>query len=121
MLRSSLIALCLAASATTALAQTIPSAEASKHIGEQATVCGVIAGKHTADRAKGKPTFVDIDGAFPHQTFTVVIWEDDKGKVGDFPASGNVCVSGKIAVYKDVPQIVLRDVKSWTTSSATRN
>lgn len=119
MLRSSLIVLSLVASATTAIAQTIPAAEASKHVGEQATVCGNIAGKHTADKAKGKPTFVDIDGAFPHQTFTVVIWDDDKGKVGDFPASGNVCVSGKIAVYKDVPQIVLHDAKSWTTSSST--
>jgi hypothetical protein len=119
MLRSSLIVLCLAASAAISFAQTIPTAEASKHVGEQATVCGVIAGKHTADRAKGKPTFVDIDGAFPHQTFTVVIWDDDKGKVGNFPASGNVCVSGKIEIYKDVPQIVLHDAKSWRTSSAT--
>ena len=119
MLRSSLTALCLVASATAILAQTLPTAEASKHVGEQATVCGTISGKHTADKAKGKPTFVDIDGAYPHQAFTVVIWDDDKTRVGDFPSSGNVCVSGRIAVYKEVPQIVLHDAKSWTASSAT--
>ncbi len=120
MLCLSLIALCLVTSATAILPQTIPTAEASKHVGEQATVCGTIAGKHTADKAKGKPTFVDIDGAYPHQAFTVVIWDDDRSRVGDFPASGNVCVSGKIVVYKEVPQIVLHDAKSWTTSSAVR-
>jgi hypothetical protein len=118
MLRSSLISLCLVASGAAILAQTIPTAEARKHVGEQTTVCGTIAGKHTADSAKGKPTFIDIDGAYPHQAFTVVIWDDDKNKVGVFPASGNVCVSGKIEVYKEVAQIVLHDAKSWTIPPA---
>jgi hypothetical protein len=118
MLRPSLIALCLMAPAAIAFAQTLSTAEALKHVGEQATVCGLIAGKHTAENAKGKPTFVDIDGAFPHQTFTVVIWEDSKSKVGEFPSSGNVCVTGKIAIYKEVPQIVLHDAKDWHTQPA---
>jgi hypothetical protein len=110
--RSTLIAICLLA--VTAQAQTVSTSEASKHIGEQATVCGQIADRHTAEKSNGKPTFVDLDHAFPNQTFTIVIWERDKAGVGDFPSSGNVCVTGQIAQYKGIPQIVLHDAKSWS-------
>ncbi len=54
--RSTLIAICLLA--LTARAQTLSISEASKHIGERATVCGQIAEKHTAENSSGKPTFV---------------------------------------------------------------
>jgi len=114
MKRLSLPISCLLLFACTVQGQNIPAAEASKHIGEQATVGGKITSKHTADSARGKPTFIDIDGAFPHQTFTLVIWEDDKAKVGDFPSTGTVCATGKIAEYKGVPQIVLHDAKGWS-------
>jgi len=97
-------------------AQTISAGEASKHVGEQGTVCGQIADKHTADGARGKPTFIDLEHGFPHQTFTIVIWESDKDKVGEFPTHGNVCVTGAIAEYKGVPQIVLHDAKSWSST-----
>lgn len=118
MLRPLLTALYVVASVLATQAQSIASSDASRHVGEQATVCGVIAGKHTAESAKGKPTFVDIDGSYPHQVFTVVIWDDAKAKVGDFPSSGKVCVSGKIAEYKGTPQIVLHDVKDWSAQPA---
>jgi hypothetical protein len=118
--RSTLIAICLLA--LTAQAQTVSVSEASKHVGGQATVCGQITGKHTAEKSSGKPTFVDLDHPFPNQTFTIVIWERDKGGVGDFPLSGNVCVTGQIAQYKGIPQIVLHDSKnrSVTQKSAAR-
>jgi hypothetical protein len=119
MLRLSLFALCLIVCAVPTHAQNIPASEASKHVGEQATVCGKIVSRHTAENAHGKPTFIDLGAAFPHQAFTTVIWEDDKNKVGDFPSSGSVCVTGKIAEYKGVPQIVLHDAKSWFASPAT--
>jgi hypothetical protein len=111
---STLIAICLLA--LTARAQTLSISEASKHIGERATVCGQIAEKHTADNSRGKPTFVDLDHAFPNQTFTIVVWERDKAGVGDFPSSGNVCVTGQVSQYKGIPQIVLHDAKSWSVA-----
>ena len=63
------------------------------------TVCGQVVSKHTADNANGKPTFVDLDHAFPNQNFTVVIWDRDKIKVGDLPSSGDVYVTGIITRY----------------------
>jgi len=35
--------------------QTIPAAEAAKHVGEKATVCGVVASASYASRTKGHP------------------------------------------------------------------
>lgn len=120
MLRLLLTALYVATSVSATQAQTIATSDASKHVGEQVIVCGVIAGKHTAESAKGKPTFVDIDGSYPHQVFTVVIWNHARAKVGDFPSSGRVCVSVKIAEYKATPQIVLHDglrsPQAWANS-----
>ena len=111
------IAFCILISAGFLQAQTIPAGEASKHVGEQGTVCGQVADKHTADGARGKPTFIDLEHGFPHQSFTVVIWDADKDRVGDFPSTGSVCVTGPIAMYKGVPQIVLHDSKSWSRES----
>jgi len=112
-----MIALCLLVSIAAAKAQSIPASEASKHVGEQMTVCGQVVSKHTADNANGKPTFVDLDHAFPNQTFTVLIWDRDKSKVGDLPSSGNVCVTGTITQYKGVSEIVLHDAKVWRVSA----
>jgi len=101
-------------------AQNIPAADAAKHIGEHATVCGVIVGQHTLESARGKPTFVDIDRAFPHQAFTLVIWDDDKAKVGALPSSGNICVTGTITEHKGTPQMVLHDAKDWSSKPVDR-
>jgi hypothetical protein len=46
-----------------AIAQTISSADAKNHIGERATVCGLVANQHVAPQSQGKPTFIDLDSA----------------------------------------------------------
>jgi len=48
--------------------------EASGHVGENATVCGVVASGKFADRSKGQPTFLNLDKAHPNQVFTAVIF-----------------------------------------------
>jgi hypothetical protein len=92
----------------------IPSAGASEHIGERATVCGNIVSKNTAEQSNGRPTFINLDRSFPDKSFTVVIWGADSAAVGDFPASGRVCVTGTIALYRGNPQIVVHDAHSWS-------
>jgi hypothetical protein len=95
----------------------IPSIEASEHIGQRATVCGVVVSKNTAEQSNGKPTFVNLDRSFPQQTFTIVIWGKDSPAVGDFPAAGRVCVTGTIDTYRGNPQIAIHDAQSWYRSS----
>lgn len=94
----------------------IQSIEATDHVGQQATVCGAVVSKHTAEESNGKPTFVNLDRSPPSPTFTIVIWGSDITAVGDFPDTGSVCVTGKITMYRGNPEIILHDAQSWYRS-----
>lgn len=91
---------------------TIPAAEAAKHVGEKATVCGVVASASYASRSKGQPTFLNLDKPYPNAIFTALIWGDDRPKF-DQPEvrlrDKRICTTGTITLYKDVPEIVLRE------------
>jgi hypothetical protein len=100
-------------SMASAAAQSISAADASKHIGEHATVCGQIAGEHTASGSRGTPTFINLDKPYPNQVFTILIWGDNKAGVGQFPSSGRVCATGTITEYRGKPEIEVRDPQSW--------
>ncbi|MGA8108100.1 MAG: hypothetical protein WBD46_20190 [Acidobacteriaceae bacterium] len=91
----------------------LTSTEAAQHVGELRTVCGDIVNMHTAAGSHGAPTFVDLDQAWPHQIFDIVIWGQDKETVGTFPKSGKVCASGRIILYRNRPEILLTDWHSW--------
>jgi hypothetical protein len=99
---------------TSASAQSISAADASKHVGEHATVCGQIAGEHTASTSRGTPTFINLDKPYPNQIFTILIWGEDRSAVGQLPASGRVCATGTIREYRGAPEIVVRDARSWS-------
>ena len=104
-------ALVLASSAL--MAQTITTSEAAKHIGEHETVCGTIAGEYTATSSRGTPTFINLDRPYPNQVFTLLIWRDDRSRVGTVPESGIICATGVITEYRGAPEIVLHDAHSW--------
>lgn len=91
---------------------TIPAAEAAKHVGEKATVCGVVASASYASRSKGQPTFLNLDKPYPHPIFTAMIWGEDRPKF-DQPEvrlrDKRICAKGTISLYEGVPEIVLRD------------
>lgn len=93
--------------------QTISAKTASAHIGERSTVCGIITGEHTAKHSVGTPTFINLDGVYPHQVFTILIWGVDRGNVGNLPAIGHICATGVITQYREVPQIIVKDSRSW--------
>jgi DNA/RNA endonuclease YhcR with UshA esterase domain len=113
-MRSKALVFALALASTRLFAQTtIPASEGAKHIGERMTVCGVITGEHTATSSRGTPTFINLDQPYPNQVFTLLIWGDDRGKVGTVPVSGRICATGVITEYRGSPEIVLRDEHSW--------
>lgn len=107
----------MAQSASTSTVQiprpTLTAAEAAQHVGENRTVCGEIVNTYVATSSHGTPTFIDLDQAYPHQVFDLVIWGDNKADIGPFPKSGKVCASGKIILYRDRPEIFLEDWHSW--------
>jgi hypothetical protein len=95
-----------------AQAQTphLTAAEAKNHVGETATVCGRVASAHFAEKAKGLPTFMNLDMPYPQQIFTIVIWGADRTKFGNPERTyshRNVCVSGKITSHHGIPEITI--------------
>ena len=87
--------------------QALTTAETKDHVGETATVCGVISSENTATGSHGSPTFINLDQPYPHQVFTVLIWGSDKASVGTIPRTGQLCAKGPIALYHGVPEIVV--------------
>jgi hypothetical protein len=94
------------------LAQSTYTADQAKsHIGERATVCGLVASAHYAASSKGQPTFLNLNKPYPNQIFTVLIWGSDRAKFGaperDFTKK-NICVTGTIEQFRGAAEIIAR-------------
>jgi len=89
--------------------QSLTTSQAKAHEGETGTVCGKVVGEKTATSSRGKPTFINLDSAYPNQIFTILVWGDDRKNIGELPQVGTrVCASGKIEDYRGVPEIVVK-------------
>ena len=104
-----LVLVTVAASILLAQAGHLTAREARNHVGERATVCGIVASAHYAASTKGSPTFLNLDEPYPNQIFTILIWGSDRARFGDPEtkyANKKVCVTGVIKDYKGVPEVV---------------
>lgn len=96
--------------------QKIKLEEIKDHVGDSVTVQGTITGIRFLESAKNTPTFINVGGQYPNQLLTIVIWGDVRNKLQYIPTyekdKGSVArVSGKVEIYKDKPQIVIKDPK----------
>ncbi|CAN5219233.1 hypothetical protein BH11BAC6_BH11BAC6_00690 [soil metagenome] len=93
--------------------QTIKPEEVKKHTGETVTVCGKIYGGKFLDASKNQPTFLNMGAAYPSQLLTLVIWGNVRNiftyKPELYLNGKTVCITGKIELFKEKPQIVLYD------------
>ncbi len=89
----------------------INALEASGHIGTVAEVCGRVASADFLPEIGGEPTFINLERPHPDQPFTAVIWGRDRHKWQFSPhqhyAGRRICVTGKIELHEDTPQIVV--------------
>jgi len=87
----------------------------SRHIGDSVTVCTKIYGGIYLDRSKGAPTLLNAGGAYPNAPLTILIWGDAREKFTNPPEvfykDKDVCITGKIILYKEKPEIVVYDEK----------
>ncbi len=103
----------------------IPSSEAGAHLGEEGTVRGHVKDYQYQSGKKGRPYILlfDVGGVVERgsgvsdmetpQTFTAVIWKDDRK---NFPSNfaveytgKTVCITGLIEDYDGSPSIVAKD------------
>jgi hypothetical protein len=90
--------------------QIFTAAQAREHDGEKVTICGTVTNEHFAATSKGKPTFIDLDSAYPDTVFVVVVWGQDRKQIGALPAvKDHLCATGVISYYHGVPQITVRN------------
>jgi hypothetical protein len=88
--------------------------EAAGHVGETATVCGLVVSTTYLPRAPQAPTFLDLSKPYPNQIFSVIIFGSDRPKFGAPETSMRdkaVCVTGEIFLYQGKPKIILHDPK----------
>jgi DNA/RNA endonuclease YhcR with UshA esterase domain len=110
------LALFVGAVATLAIAQaprTYPPEEAAKHVGETATVKGMVDGFHQSGKGN---IFLNMGGKYPNQSFTAFI---PSGSAGQFSNpqqydGRTVSVTGKIELYKGKPEIIVRSPSQIT-------
>ena len=91
--------------------------EAGSHVGESATVCGLVASAKFAANSRSQPTFLDMDKPYPNARFTAVIFGSDRPKFGTPETSlrgKRVCVTGQIRDYRGKPEIILNDPSQLT-------
>jgi hypothetical protein len=99
-------------SAGRVLAAMLTAEQASAHVGESSTVCGMVASADYASHAKGQPTFLNLDKPYPNPVFTVVIWGSDRSKFGRPEkelAYKKICATGVIRLFRGSPEIIVHD------------
>lgn len=91
----------------------IEAAEADRHVGTAAEVCGRVVTADYLPQVEGAPTFLNFGQAYPDQDFTAVIWEDYRGQWATPPErqyeNRDICVTGTIETHEGIPQIVVED------------
>jgi len=86
--------------------------DVSKHVGDSVKVCGQVTGIRYLEQSNNKPTLINMGAAYPNQLLTVVIWDDVRKQFEKAPEdlfqNKMICVIGKIELFREKPQIVVR-------------
>lgn len=117
-IRFALAAGLLAAAAFAQEKPTIPDAEASKHIGEEATVTGKV---FTVSKVMRGTTFLNFGDRFPRHTFTGVVFPGDEAAAGDLKQyeGKDVALTGRIEAAPDgKPQIIIKSADQLKLAGA---
>ncbi len=90
---------------------TITLEEAKARMGDSVQVCGKVFSARFLENANGKPTLINLGGAYPNELLTVVIQGANRDKFKDKPEEAwkdkTICITGRISEYRGKPQIVI--------------
>lgn len=90
--------------------QTVPLDSAKFYEGKTITVCSQVMDTYVS-KHEDATTFINFGNPYPHSTFSVVIFEKDltnfKYTPSEYLKGKNICITGKITIYKDKPQMIV--------------
>jgi exonuclease VII large subunit len=106
LMRTTAFVFSLALLVTPALAADIAVKDVAAHVGQTATVVGMVDNVH---QSHSNMIFIDMGGAYPNNAFSAVVFAKDAGKFPNLmPLKGKkVGITGKIELYNNKPEIVL--------------
>jgi DNA/RNA endonuclease YhcR with UshA esterase domain len=94
-----------------AFGQTVPIDSLMLHENKTVTTCGKVMSCNEITSKEKKITYLSFGKSYPNNTFTAVIFEKDyinfKGKPSVFFADKDVCITGKVKIYREKPEIIL--------------
>ena len=90
--------------------QTVPLDSVQFYEGKTITVCSKVQSTFLTKGEK-KTTYINFGKPYPNTTFTAVIFEGDlanfKYTPSEYLKDKQVCLTGKITIYKDKPQMII--------------
>ncbi|MCW3091200.1 MAG: hypothetical protein JWP81_2269 [Ferruginibacter sp.] len=111
MKKSTFLLLMISASFIGFAQQEINVADVAKHDGDSVTVCTRIFGARYFENGKGAPTLLNAGAKYPDAPLTIVIYGENRtafaNKPEEFYIDKNVCITGRISMFKGKPQIVV--------------
>jgi len=109
-IRPAALALLLLIAAPSAAVADDPSVitdtDAAAHVGQMATVQGLVAQVYTSSKGN---VFLDFEYPYPNEVFSGVVFSLSAPQFGDLTAyqGKQVQISGQIQLYKGKPEIIL--------------
>lgn len=101
--------LCITAQAQ----KEIKMEDIASHVGDSVTVCAKVYGGIYLERSS--LTLLNLGAAFPDAPLTVVIRQEARGKFKEAPETfykdKEVCITGKVVLFREKPQIELYEEK----------
>ena len=90
--------------------QTVPLDSVQFYAGKEIKVCSKVMDTYVSKTNEGT-TFLNFGKPYPYSTFTAVIFEKNlvnfKYNPSIFLKDKNICITGKVIIYKDKPEIIV--------------
>jgi len=87
----------------------VEAVQAAELEGDRAVVCGRVVHAVFAQDTGGRPTYLNLEQAYPDQPFDVVIWGRDRDRFHPPPEVAyrdqRICVAGQVTTHRGTPRI----------------
>lgn len=93
---------------------TISTDSLSYYKGQFIRVCATVTGTHVST-GKSETTFINFGEPFPNNSFSLVVFQKNAEtfsyKPAEFLENKNICITGRVKMYKGKPEISINNEK----------